>query len=162
MKLLIKKPKKPESKTNKVSICPEHYTPHHILLEAYEANYPILLTKPIADGIRAFCPIIQKESKEWVLLYSLGQDGASLNTLLAKCGGIQDPCVLVINDSRNNLFGAYLSEPLVYNKSFYGNGTTFLWKSTERGIKGYLTSGINENYIYTESAGQKFIAIGSR
>ena len=34
------------------------------------------------------------------------------------------PCVLVIKDNHEDVLGAYLSEPPLYRKGYYGNGTT--------------------------------------
>ncbi|KAI7869351.1 TLDc domain-containing protein, partial [Spinellus fusiger] len=69
-------------------------------------------------------------STRWRLLYSLDRHGASLSTLY-NCLKDQGPCLLVIQTTAGETFGAYLSEGFSSNQLYYGSGECFLWKASE-------------------------------
>ncbi|KAJ3324144.1 oxidation resistance protein 1 [Boothiomyces sp. JEL0866] len=133
------------------SIDPSHYTPHRITLQKRATEIPHILTAKIAEELRPFLPIIQKESNYWDLLYSTEQHGISLATMYQRGATSSNPCILVIRDNHEKVFGAYLSEPCHHHKGYYGNGTCFLWKQYTNGHLGvYLSTGLNEHYILSE------------
>ena len=63
---------------------------------------------------------------KWSLVYSLARHGASLNTLLAKAKTVA-PSLLIIEDGRGCVFGAYVSEVWKPQSGYYGNGQTFVF-----------------------------------
>lgn len=107
-----------------------------------------IMDKHLAIQINATLPALYKESHDWHLIYSMDQDGISLNTLFSKSGETgQGSCVLVIKDQNKRVYGAYLSEHLCIKKGFYGNGTSFLWSTNATSFKIFMATGINEFYI---------------
>ncbi|KAH3662198.1 hypothetical protein OGAPHI_005446 [Ogataea philodendri] len=141
-----------------------------------------LLHSELAEELRLHIPPILQISHSWSLLYSLEQDGTSLNTLYSRV----QPAVgesttrrkgylLVVMDTQHRIFGAYMNEYLrpLDKKHYYGNGDCFLWKAerdTIRNISTLETSGeqlrlkvfpytsVNDYIIYSN---HDFISIGS-
>ncbi|KAI8641285.1 TLDc domain-containing protein [Parasitella parasitica] len=93
------------------------------------------------------------------LLYSIDQHGISLHTLYRLVKENKGPCVLVVKDEDDNVFGAFLNETLRPDKRYYGNGECFLWKwsPTESKIKAFKWTGKNEYMILSDI---NFLAIG--
>eukprot|EP01105_Mastigella_eilhardi_P022911 TRINITY_DN5716_c0_g1_i1.p1 TRINITY_DN5716_c0_g1~~TRINITY_DN5716_c0_g1_i1.p1 ORF type:complete len:691 (-),score=139.07 TRINITY_DN5716_c0_g1_i1:63-1985(-) len=61
------------------------------------------------------------------LLFTTAKDGYSLGTLFSKCED-QFPLLILIRSAENNIFGAFISEPLQTDaSSFYGTGETFVF-----------------------------------
>ncbi|RCH78176.1 hypothetical protein CU098_007516, partial [Rhizopus stolonifer] len=50
------------------------------------------------------------------------QHGASQRTLYQQCKQTVGPCLLVVQDSQYEIFGAYSTESLHINSSYYGTG----------------------------------------
>ena len=63
----------------------------------------------------------------WHLCYSRSGDGASFQVLLNKAKHAGELLISIL-DTRGNVFGAYLSEPLTTRKDYYGTGESFLYK----------------------------------
>nr|XP_015204161.1 PREDICTED: nuclear receptor coactivator 7-like [Lepisosteus oculatus]XP_015204162.1 PREDICTED: nuclear receptor coactivator 7-like [Lepisosteus oculatus] len=63
----------------------------------------------------------------WQLTYSTSGHGSSLKTLYRKLADTESPALLVIKDFHNQIFGAYVSDPLRPSEAFYGTGETFLF-----------------------------------
>ncbi|KAI6245271.1 Oxidation resistance protein 1 [Erysiphe necator] len=111
------------------SLCPislhfESNSDHH---------YSKLLTRTLAEEIRLLVPPRLQLCEEWHIVYSLEKDGACLGTLYKKCSeleGGQGGFVLVVEDGRGDLFGAYLNEAPRVEPNFFGNGECFLWRAT--------------------------------
>ncbi|KAF9218650.1 TLD-domain-containing protein [Gyrodon lividus] len=97
-----------------------------------------VLNEEIADLIRPHLPALTRLPRNWTLLYSLDQHGISLNTLYSRCepripsranpnppkGGL-----VVIQDARDAVFGAWLSEGVRLERGgYYGSGESFLWR----------------------------------
>ncbi|PHZ14653.1 TLD-domain-containing protein, partial [Rhizopus microsporus ATCC 52813] len=97
-------------------------------------------------------------SSRWSLVYSLDQHGASLNTLYQKCKESSGPCLLVIRDSYGETFGAYLTESIHKNSSFYGTGECFLWNKQAQKVCLYSWTSKNNHMIYSD---QDILAIGN-
>ncbi|XP_028675366.2 nuclear receptor coactivator 7 isoform X1 [Erpetoichthys calabaricus] len=63
----------------------------------------------------------------WHLAYSTSVDGSSLRTLYRKVSQRDSPCLLVLKDFHNEIFGGFVSHPFKYSDLFYGTGETFLF-----------------------------------
>ncbi|SCU93343.1 LADA_0G02564g1_1 [Lachancea dasiensis] len=150
-----------------------------VTLRGYaETTKSRLLTTEICDEIRNLMPTRVQLYPDWHLLYSLQQHGASLHSLYDHVAPeSKNPgrvgYVLLIEDRRGGLFGAYCNEPfrLSESKRYYGNGECFLWKlekvaninlgddaknladdSAHRWrFKGFPYTGVNEFVIYSTS-----------
>ncbi|KAH8093096.1 TLD-domain-containing protein [Cristinia sonorae] len=98
-----------------------------------EMTTPVL-TAEVADLIRPNFPALSRLPRSWNLLYSLDQHGISLNTLYARCDSHKGGAVVVMQDSENALFGAWVGEGIHHsNGSYYGGGESFLWKALPGG-----------------------------
>jgi len=70
----------------------------------------------------------------WDLVYSLDQHGVSLATLYSRAKAFNSPqagFVVMVNDRREGVFGAYLSDYPHVHPHYYGNGECFLFKFTQ-------------------------------
>ncbi|ORE04005.1 TLD-domain-containing protein [Rhizopus microsporus var. microsporus] len=130
-----------------------------IQLTGRREDTDIVLTDEIADKLRVHLPRRYRLAPEMALLYSLDQHGISLSTLYHLVKNNKGPCVLVIKDADNNIFGAYLNESLKPGTRYYGTGECFLWKwqTPECQITAYKWTGKNDYMILSEP---DFIAIG--
>ncbi|SAM04961.1 hypothetical protein [Absidia glauca] len=100
------------------------------LVSRYQHTLPVL-TNPIAEKIRRWLPRrLSLYQSQWTLLYSLDQHGASLKTFY-QLACEKGPCLLVVQDEYDNIFGAYASESIQVKSSFYGSGESFLWKRSK-------------------------------
>lgn len=105
-----------------------------------------VLTAELAEEIRVLLPARNQLYDNWTLVYSLEQHGASLATLynnsatqISHSGSEERTAsrngyVLVVRDTSNKIFGAYVNEYFHPSTSqgsrrFYGNGDCFLWSS---------------------------------
>lgn len=106
-----------------------------LTLSGYKENTPTkarLLSKAVAEEIRLLLPPRLQLAEHWELAYSLEQDGSTLSTLYALASryrGKRAGFVLVVRDSTNGIFGAYLSDPPRPHASYYGSGECFLWRA---------------------------------
>ncbi|KAJ8287482.1 hypothetical protein COCON_G00001410 [Conger conger] len=82
----------------------------------------------------------------WQLTYSTSCHGASLKSLYRKLVGLESPVLIVIKDSRSQVFGSFLSHPLRLSETFYGTGETFLFMLHPR-IKCFRWTGENSFFI---------------
>ncbi|CEI93600.1 hypothetical protein RMCBS344292_07831 [Rhizopus microsporus] len=114
-----------------------------IQLTGRREDTDIVLTDEIADKLRVHLPRRYRLAPEMALLYSLDQHGISLSTLYRLVKNNKGPCVLVIKDADNNVFGAYLNESLKPGTRYYGTGECEgvfgLWINSEL-EKGYSQS----------------------
>lgn len=144
-----------------------------------------LLTPEISGEVRNQMPTRIQLYPDWQLLYSLEQDGASLHSLYGKVApDAKNPgrvgYVLLIEDRKGGIFGAYTNEPFrpTERKRYYGNGECFLWKiekaatinignakaSCSRSsdhhwrFRSYPFTGLNEFVIYCTS---EFLSMGA-
>lgn len=121
-----------------------------------------LLTAELAQSIAELLPNRLQLHGQWLLKYSLEQHGASLHTLYALAPAAdrqQHGWVLVLEDEHGGLFGAYLNEPPrpTEGTHYVGNGTSFLWRLTKTGVKGFLYTGKNDFIIFCS---QSFFSMG--
>ncbi|TBU40035.1 TLD-domain-containing protein [Dichomitus squalens] len=94
-----------------------------------EMTTPVL-TVEIADMLRPFFPALVRLPKQWSLLYSLDQHGISLNTLYTRCQDFKGSALVVVRDSGDRVFGAWMGEGIHPSKgAYYGSGESFLWQS---------------------------------
>ncbi|KAI8992720.1 TLD-domain-containing protein [Trametes punicea] len=98
------------------------------LMGRKEVSTPVL-TVQIADMLRPFFPALARLPRSWTLLYSLDQHGISLNTLYARCQDFKGSALLIVRDSNNAIFGAWMGEGIHPSKgAYYGSGESFLWQ----------------------------------
>ncbi|RPD72704.1 TLD-domain-containing protein, partial [Lentinus tigrinus ALCF2SS1-7] len=98
------------------------------LIGRKEVTAPVL-SVDLADQLRPFLPALARLPKSWTLLYSLDQHGISLNTLYARCQDFKGSQLLVVRDSGDTLFGAWMGEGIHPSKgAYYGSGESFLWQ----------------------------------
>jgi hypothetical protein len=111
-----------------------------LTLKGYAENTvksPKLLTRALAEEIRLLVPPRLQLVDQWSLAYDLLQNGSSLGTLYQKSdalGGQRGGFVLVVQDNKGAVFGAYLSDAPKPKKNardhgFYGTGECFLWRA---------------------------------
>jgi len=82
----------------------------------------------LLTSIVAHLPSLLQMRPRWKLGYSMAVDGVSLRTMyrqLADAG----PCILVMEDSSNCIFGAFLSEGLRNVSQCYGTHECFVFKT---------------------------------
>ncbi|KAJ1726966.1 oxidation resistance protein 1 [Coemansia biformis] len=135
-----------------------------VQLLARDASTPKALTEAIAAQLRLALPVQQRLAKSWRLVYSMDQHGISMNTMLERCAG-EKALVLAIKDTSNRVFGAFLNETLRLSPTFYGQGTSLLWKAfrsspqsrKKDAVKCFKYSGENEYFILCDPG---FVAIG--
>ncbi|KAJ3040720.1 oxidation resistance protein 1 [Rhizophlyctis rosea] len=117
-----------------------------------------IVTEDLAEKIRFHLPPLLRESTRWHLVYSLDQHGISLNTLYKRAQDDHGPQLLVIRDSKENVFGAFGSEFFHVRTGYYGTGACFLWKQTPEGdVKAWHATGMNDYLMLGEA---HFIALG--
>jgi hypothetical protein len=92
---------------------------------------------------------------DWCLLYSSNRDGYSLKSCV-EAARKREPALFVVRDSKNALFGAFLSEPLEKRDGYYGTGETFLIKMLPEYCI-YKATGLNAEFICCE---KDFMALG--
>lgn len=103
-----------------------------------------LLNNELAEEIRQHIPSLLQIGHTWELLYSIEQCGTSLHTLYHNCEpklgenlNRRRGYLIVVQDKKKNLFGAYVNDYLrvLDGKYYYGNGDCFLWKLEKGKIK---------------------------
>ncbi|KAG4086835.1 TLD-domain-containing protein [Neocallimastix lanati (nom. inval.)] len=121
-----------------------------------ESTLPVL-TEYLAEIIRSRLPKLLQEATTWNLLYSMDQHGARLSTLYRLIKD-QGPCVVVLKNSENEVFGAFISEPFdPSNHGFFGSPECFLWKSNNYQFKKFAATRNNQYFMLADPT---FIAMG--
>lgn len=126
------------------------------------------LTKSIAMELRSLLPPRLQLTETWQCIYNLDQHGVSLGTLYAKCHEYRDKLgerpgfVLVVQDSRGSIFGAFVNEYFRPSKSYFGNGECFLYKTellAQGGMrfKAFPWTGLNDYQMYCTA---EFLSVG--
>jgi len=142
-------------------------------LNGRKASTEGVLSVQVADLIRPHLPPLSRLPKAWTLLYSLDQDGTSLNTLYNNCeaplrnrkagapyvgmGG----AMLVLRDSESesvldspnhgSVFGAFIAEGLgKKGRGFFGGGDSFLWKYSNGQLEVFKSTGRNTYFAICE------------
>ena len=83
------------------------------------ARLSTLLTLPAILTLSQSLPPTMRAP--WCPVFNSRQHGESFATL-SKCITDKGPCVMVIKDTRGNVFGGFASEGWVHNAQFYGKG----------------------------------------
>ncbi|KAK3515811.1 hypothetical protein QTP70_033849 [Hemibagrus guttatus] len=82
----------------------------------------------------------------WQLVYSTEIHGTSLKTLYRKTAEIQQPVLLLIQDTHNQVFGAFSSDSFRVSDCCYGTGETFLFTFSPE-FKMFRWSGENSYFV---------------
>ncbi|KAG0284595.1 oxidation resistance protein 1 [Linnemannia gamsii] len=98
------------------------------LLERNADTDPVLDAET-AHQIRLELPRKLRNATKWNLVYSSDQHGISMTTLFHRCKG-KGPMVLALKDTTDAVFGAFVTEELKPNLTYYGTGECFLWNVT--------------------------------
>ncbi|PHJ18000.1 tld protein, partial [Cystoisospora suis] len=118
---------------------------------------PALLNNNVVSQLAVHLPLMLT-MKKWYLAFCHKLHGISLNTFYRRCSNI-GPCVLLIQDGKGVLFGAFLDEIQLASK-YYGTAETFVF--TFKGSHGsnpdldhasihvYRWSKMNNYFIYTD------------
>ena len=86
--------------------------------------------------------------KDLKLFFRLTKDGAHLRNLVDKQEKAEN-ILLLVKDSKSNLFGVYINEQIKFSKSFYGTGESFLFSFyTGNELHIFPATLENENFIY--------------
>ncbi|KAL7466701.1 hypothetical protein ACHAXS_006988 [Conticribra weissflogii] len=87
---------------------------------------PHVLSPPLMDSLLNFVPERLANDNFW-LKFSLIRDGASLDILRRYCRAATH-CVLAIETTNGEVFGAFTSTPWRINNKYFGTGESFLWR----------------------------------
>ncbi|KAF9144069.1 oxidation resistance protein 1 [Linnemannia schmuckeri] len=90
------------------------------LLERNADTDPVLDVET-AHQIRLELPRKLRNATKWNLVYSSDQHGISMTTLFHRCKG-KGPMVLALKDTTDAVFGAFVTEELKPNLTYYGTG----------------------------------------
>ncbi|KAJ1929567.1 oxidation resistance protein 1 [Tieghemiomyces parasiticus] len=99
-----------------------------LTLQGRRPDSDVVLTQTVARQLQPSLPVRLRLASTWKLLYSTSQHGISMATLFRQVQR-KGPCILAIRDTQDNVFGAFLSDPLQPHPSYYGSGECFLWKA---------------------------------
>jgi len=80
----------------------------------------------------------------WMLTFSTERDGFALSTLYRKMQEIDSPVLLVIQDTEDNLFGSFLSGPILITDAFTGTGECWLYTFASSQLEIYHWTKQNE------------------
>ncbi|OUM60048.1 hypothetical protein PIROE2DRAFT_27175, partial [Piromyces sp. E2] len=101
-----------------------------------------------------------RDYSSWELIYSLSDHGSSFLTLYDRIVG-KGPLIMVIKDTQDQIFGAYIPNSVKISTRFYGSGECFLWskgdEKSHRPFKVYEWAGLNEFNVLTS---REIIAFG--
>ncbi|ORY20893.1 TLD-domain-containing protein, partial [Neocallimastix californiae] len=107
-----------------------------------------------AEKLRFHLPRRYRDYSSWELIFSLSEHGSSFLTLYDKIVG-KGPLLMVIKDSNDQIFGAFIPESIKISSRYYGSGECFLWKKgnsqDQRSFKVFEWSGLNEHNVLTNS-----------
>jgi LysM repeat protein len=99
-------------------------------------------TKKLKDSLP-----LRLQMKDWILLYSTAKHGISFHTFYSRVYD-KGPNILVIEDSKNYVFGAFVSEYWKPSRGYYGAGQSFLFTLyPEWNV--YQWTGINDYVMYS-------------
>eukprot|EP01041_Mallomonas_annulata_P001495 gene1495-2882_t len=114
-----------------------------------------ILTAHHIDEIEPALPVVH-QCCDWILIYKLSRDGASLSTLLrlarlhssGKNSDTSNPSLLVLRDARGTVFGGFAPETWRdMGERYYGNGTAAVWSFVSGGLQFYPSSQSNSYFM---------------
>lgn len=85
-------------------------------------------------------------TKEWRFLFSSQVHGESFSTMLGRIS-MQGATIIIIQDTDDNVFGAFSSDSWSLSPNFVGNQTCFLFK-LDPDILTFSSTGYNNHYQY--------------
>lgn len=88
--------------------------------------HPHVMSPPLMDAVITFIPDHLQGQNLW-LKYSLLRDGASLETFKQYARASKDT-IMAIETTKGHVFGSYTSTPWRTNPSFFGRGSSLVWK----------------------------------
>lgn len=96
--------------------------------------------------------------REWIKVFSIDEDGISLQTFYKNAKGYYNN-MLFVEDIKGNKFGAYLCEEWSVHKHFYGTGESFLFtfKDSEEDVQFFKWTSYNDHIQYSDESS---IAVG--
>ncbi|CAE8615508.1 unnamed protein product, partial [Polarella glacialis] len=123
-------------------LCPAHHVPSwqipELVVECSQRpgariHKGTSLILPEAGGDLLACivgslPVLLQIRPRWHLGYSMAVDGVSLRTMYRQLADV-GPCVLIVEDSCNGIFGAFLSEGLRPVSQCYGTHECFVFRT---------------------------------
>ena len=89
-----------------------------------ELNSEILNKEQISQVYHLLPDVLKYSSCK--ILFSCKQNGFSLRTFFLKCED-KGPCVIVVKDSDQYIFGGFISSSIKCTNEFYGDGSTFVF-----------------------------------
>jgi hypothetical protein len=107
-----------------------------------------IMSKSVIENLVQDLPTRHSIS-DWSLLYSSSRDGYSLRRCV-EAARKRGPGLLICQDTKNYLFGVFLSETLEKRDGYYGTGETFVVKLHPE-YKVYYATGSNTEYICCET-----------
>lgn len=102
----------------------------------------------------------KNQNYDWKLLYRLSLHGASLSTMITKAKSYS-PLLLIIQDSNNTIFGAFINDylKLTEKEKYYGtNGSTTVFTFNDGTLRTFKWSYMNDYFI--TSSRENGIGIG--
>jgi len=81
--------------------------------------------------------------KEWEVIFGINTDGVSLHTFYLNCRNY-NPTMLLVKDTKGNVFGGFASEVWKASKRFYGTGESFLFSFKKNDLHVYRWTATND------------------
>ncbi|ESN96319.1 hypothetical protein HELRODRAFT_68491, partial [Helobdella robusta] len=109
------------------------------------------------------------DGRPWNLAYSSWKHGYSLKTLYRQVALLRtnpDVALLIVRDSKKQIFGALIYDGIHKNESFYGGGESFMFSFYQRfkhypwsSLNDYIARGTSEYFIVGSSGGSYGLSI---
>lgn len=95
----------------------------------------------------ALTSALDGKKSSWKLLYSTTQHGQSLNRLAHHVSSYNGPSLILIRNTKREVFGAYVTHVWRTTSSFQGDAECFLFSFTPN-FNVYRSTGVEKNYAY--------------
>lgn len=142
--------------TQRVSVSPvdlRPQVPNSASINPIHSDYTSLIVSPSQMALIAKWMPEAEVCRNWVLKYSLRQDGANLSTLISLCTARNDrgratysSCLIIVEDSWGYIFGGYIAHELQNSSAYYGNGESFVYSLVPKAEK-FKWTGANDFFI---------------
>ena len=114
----------------------------------------ILNDKKTSEIVKALPDIYSH--RNWNLAYSTEKHGTSIFTFFRETEN-KGPSILLVMDSKKNVFGAFVSVSWKISRHFYGSGEIFLFSFQQKDrIKCFYASMQNDSFVSSDSEGIVF------